>query len=365
MSDTNNIAWLREYARTAVEYRKRAANPYFPRIPSYFSTDPNPTKNIKTGDSFNSLCRINDTTVATGHQQQGVKVWDIPSETCISTFACTHPYIMKDVWSMAAVQDDQIVISSWFDKRLLMFNWRTGKFVCEFEFPQQDTVALGKKNLIFFGDRYLIAGTKGGWLYVWDTRDKLRTVYHEYVSTGGWNTAIEVIEDSTVAIVSQSGSVTLFDMHKKQVKMKGYKNHHGWAMCVALITPDILCSGSFEGDILTWHADDLSRQRPAPTVKFGCIRDIVALGSDYAVLCHSNGVDVVNVNDITSKVSLSTRGCINACVLPDGSLVCGIQAGDICVFKVAETRSGRVMFFDRLWRCKLDDYFDDLNILHQ
>jgi hypothetical protein len=355
--------WLHDYSRNALDHRKQADNPYFPRIPVQFCPNAKPVQTIRTGDSFNSLCRITDTIVATGHQQQGVKVWDIRSEKCICTLANTPPHVMKDVWSMCAIHDEQIVISSWFDKRLLIFNWRTGDFVCEYSFSNNDTVALGKKNLIFFGDRYLIAGTKGGWIHVWDTRDNLSVVYSNQVTdAGGWCTAIEIIQNTRVAFVVQSGIVCVFDLND-DTKVLGYTQHHGWAMCSALISQDVLCSGSFEGEVLTWDASDPSKERKQTTEKFGCIRDIVALGCGYAALCHSSGVDVVSVNNLASKVQLTVRGCINACVLPDGILVCGIQAGEIVTFKIAETRSGGSLFYERLWRCQTENYFSDCSMI--
>jgi len=204
---------------------QQAADAYLIHIPREFKhPEKVKSRTINTKNNIKSLFYMGNDLVVVGHLNSGIEIWNIVNNQRIIQFGILEN--MNDVWALGVV-GDFVVCASDDRSGFCLFNIGDGRLVNTI--PTSSKICTGRRNLIGFGNKYVVAG----------------------------------LIDKTIQ---------LYDISHTEPECIKLRGHTGWVSCLEYGPNGRLISGSNDGTIRIWNLNSLE-----------C--EMILTGSDNAIFC--------------------------------------------------------------------------------
>jgi WD40 repeat protein len=329
---------------------------------------------IKTGDAVLCLTSLqrhhtfSKGLVASGHSHGGIQIWDIETQSKIRTFdnkKTTSHMKMENIRILEQMQGvahtDLLVCACDNFNGFFVYNWHTG--VLANIVRTGSPVLQGRRNLLAFGDKYVMAGLENGTLSIYDISFDggriIQCINSE--STGSPFFCIEACLHGRVLCGGADASVQVWNL-QTETREVIINLHKRSIRTITLINANRFATGSFDRTIRIF---DIKFQR---SVNVTCVaalcqhsdtvRQLAVFGKNWLLSVSDDGYVCTwdtTTFECVKKVKEHSKLVFSVATVSQSTFVSGSFSGDIRVW------GGNTSFFFRnLWNCKQQEQFCDL-----
>jgi WD40 repeat protein len=198
----------------AIDYIRRSNHPYI--FEDRLAGLPDePLAELHVGDAY-SMCLLKQNTIAIGHKENQISIWDIKYRICLRKFKVFDERLNQ----LCAISETFLACNPYSSHMISIYDWTNGNF-SGFAIHLQNRASLGKKSIISYLD-WLITGDVEGTLYFYKITfedDKIQQVKREfYKKVAAKIHCIEMVNETILAVGADQGRILLFDITVMQVK---------------------------------------------------------------------------------------------------------------------------------------------------
>jgi hypothetical protein len=341
------------------------------------------SSSIHTNDcvlSLTTLQRTSSTTVnkgliASGHANSGIQIWDTTNERQVRVFAhnkTTQVLKMQNIRILEQMQgsnNNHLLICACDNfNGFVVYNWHTGKLANVIY--TKSPICMGRRNLLAFGDKYVIAGSEDKLLTIWDITTRAGNIVQQISAADSDFESpffcIEAFLHSRILCGSLDGSLQVWNLNtsRRDVHINAHKRS---IRSIALIDDTRFATGSFDRTIRVWgisFRNNVNITCLAVLLGHGdSIKQMTVFGKNWLVSASDDStMRVWNINKSGNyecvRLYKDHKMLVLALVtLSHSTFISGSYDRDIRIWSTNESQ-----IFTKIYRCQTEDLLCDITI---